>query len=145
MIARTVYMDGQTDKMRPRIWKETDRYILFVYTQGYDSPNNRRDGLVKFFYSFFDKKSRQLYHFDEDTAVPENEVLIGNPLPNALPFLLSWVTIDNSRFHVCYSKKRLEAIIRHKGFASLPTEQQNKLKTIQKELADNEVLIMILE
>ena len=142
---RTVLTEEQPEKMRTASWKETDRFILFVYTQGRNAPINRRNGIVKFFYSYFDKKSRQLYHLNEGTTATENEILIENPIPNALPFLLSQVNIDNNLLFVCFSKKRLEEIIKNKGFSSLPTEQQNRLKTTQKELDDNEVLIMFLE
>ena len=142
---RTVQTEEQPDKMRLVLWKETDRYILFSYTQGRNSINNRRNGLVKFFYSYFDKNNRQLYHLNEDTTATKNEILIENSIPNALPFLLSHVNIDNNQLYVCYSKKRLEEITNSKGFSFLPPEQQNRLKSLQKELGDNEVHIMFLE
>jgi|GEM_PF-1484617 len=143
--ARTILTEDQHDKMRPDLWFETDRYILFTYTHGRNAPINRQNGLVKFFYSYYDKKSRQLYHLNEGTTVQKNEFLIENPLPDALPFMLSKVDIENNQFRVCYNKKRLEEIINSKGFSSLPSVQQNRLKTFHKELDDNEVLIMILE
>ena len=142
---RTALTDGQSNKLRPKIWKETDNYILLVYTQNRDVPNNRREGLVKFFYSYFDKKNRKLYHLNEGTIVPDNEFLIDNPISGALPFLMSQLNIENNKFFVCYSKKRLEDIIKNKGFSSLSPEQQNRLKTFQKNLNVNEVLIMLLE
>ena len=142
---RTVLTDGQPDKLRPDKWIEADRYILFVYKQGYDSHNNRRDGLVKFFYSYFDKTNRQLYHITAGTTVSENEFLIENPIPDALPFLMSQVDINKNNLFVCYSKNRLGEIIKNKGFSSLPPEQQNRLISFQKELDDSEALIMILE
>jgi len=139
------YILFASDKLLPGTWKESDRYILFAYTQNRDTHTNRREGNVKFFYSYYDKRSRQLYHFSEDTAIPENETFMQNPVPDALPFIFSYIDVDDNQLRVCYSKKRLEDIINHKDFASLHPEQQNKLKTIQNELEDNEVLIMILE
>jgi len=129
----------------PYTWKETNRYILFVYTQNRDTPNNRSNGSVKFFYSYYDKKNRQLYHFSEGTTIPEQELLVDNQVPNALPFILSSAEIGEDGMKVVYSKRRLEDIIKNKGFASLSPEQQKKLKTVQSELGESEVLIMILE
>jgi len=140
------YLYGDSpEKLRPSTWKETDRYILFVYTQNRDTPNNRKSGLVKFFYSYYDKKSRQLYHFCEGTTIPEQEFFIENQIPDALPFMLSYADISDNQLRVFYSKRRLENIIKNKQFASLSPEIQNKLKTMQSELGENEVLIMILE
>ena len=141
----TIQTEEQPEKMRTYSWKETDQFILFTYTQGRNAPINRRNGFVKFFYSYFDKKDRQLYHLNEGTTALENEILIENSIPDALPFLLSQVIIDNNQLYVCYSKKRLEEIIKSKGFSTLTSEKQNKLKTVQKELNENEVLIMFLE
>ena len=142
---QTYIFGNQAQYLLPYTWKETNRYILFVYTQNRDTPNNRKDGSVKFFYSYFDKKSRQLYHFSEGTSMPEQEFLIDNQVPDALPFILSYADIGEDHTKVYYSKRRLEDIIKNKGFASLSPEQQNKLKTLQNELGDSEVLIMILE
>jgi len=68
-----------------------------------------------------------------------------NPIPDALPFMWSYAETEDHQFRVIYTKKRLEEISKNKEFASLSTEQQNKLKMLQNELEDNEVLIMILE
>ena len=142
---QTYLYGNQSGKLLAYTWKESDRYVLFVYTQGRDTHDNREKGLVQFFYSYFDKKSRQFYHFSEGSTIPEQEFFMENPLPDALPFILSHAEIQDSQLQVCYSKKRLEAICKNKGFASLSPEQQNKLKTLQNELDDSEVLIMILE
>ena len=143
--ARTIFTENQPDKIRPGLWIENDQFILFTYTHGRNAPINRQNGLVKFFYSYFDKKKEQLYHFSEGTSVADNEFLIENPLSDALPFLLSKVVIENNQLRIYYNKKQLEEIINNKGFSSLPSEQQNRLTTLQKELDDNEVLIMFLE
>jgi len=134
-----------SNKFFPDIWKETDKYILFTYNKDRDFPNNRAKGNVKFFYSYYDKKSRQFYHFCEGTTIPEQEFFIENPLPDGLPFILSYVDINDNQLRVFYSKKRLENIIKNKQFSSLSPEIQNKLKTMQSELGESEVLIMILE
>ena len=140
------YLYGNiSEKLLPYIWKEADRYILFVYTQNLDTQNNRNAGSVKFFYAYYDKMSRQLYHFSEGTSTPDNEYFISNPVPDAIPFLLSQVDIEGNQLRVCYSKKRLEALINHKEFAALPPEQQQKLQTIYADLDDSEVLFMILQ
>ena len=142
---QTALYGDQSQKLRTYTWEESNRYILFIYTQNYDCQNNRNNGSVKFFYSFYDKKSRQLYHFSEGTTMPEDHFFIENPIPDALPFILSSVEIEENQLRVCYSKRRLEDIIKNKGFASLSPEQQEKVKTLQSELDESEVLIMILE
>ena len=134
-----------SEKFFPDIWRETDKYVLFTYDRNYDSKNNRKGGLVTFFYSYYDKRSKQFYHFCEETAIPKQEFFIDNTVPEALPFILSYAGVEEKSIWVCYSKKRLEEISKNKGFASLSPEQQNKLKTLQNELDDSEVLIMILE
>jgi hypothetical protein len=77
--------------------------------------------------------------------VPPDQFFIENQISDALPFLLSYAEVEDHQLCVFYTKKRLEDLIKNNSFASLPLEQQNKLKTLQNELDDNEVLIMILE
>jgi len=142
---QTAFYGDQSKKLRLDTWTEDKQYILFVYTQNYDCINNRKNGSVKFFYALYDKKSRQLYHFSEGTTIPQEEFFVENSVPDALPFILSYSDISDNQLKVFYSKNRLEKIIKNKGFASLPPEQQNKIKTIQSDLGESEVLIMILE
>ena len=140
------YLYGNlSEKLLPIIWKESDRYVLFVYTQNRNTQINRNEGSVKFFYSFYDKQNRQLYHFNEGTNIPDDEYFIENHIPDAMPFLLSHADIENNQLRVCYSKKRLETLLKNKGFASLSPEQQQKLQELHTGLEDNEILIMILE
>ena len=141
----TFFRGNISEKLLPVIWKEADRYILFTYTQNRNSLNNRREGSVKFFYSYYDKNSRQFYHFSEGTTVSDDEFLLDNSVPDALPVLLKYVDIEDNQLRVVYSKKRLEEIINNKEFASFSPELQNKLKALQNELDDSEVMIMILE
>ena len=134
-----------SNKFFPDKWEETDKYVLFTYNKDRDFPNNRAKGNVKFFYSYYDKKNHQFYHFSEGTTMPDDQFFMENPLPDGLPFILSYVDISDNQLRVFYSKKRLENIIKNKQFASLSPEIQNKLKTIQNELSESEVIIMILE
>jgi hypothetical protein len=142
---QTYLYGNQSEKLLPNKWKETEWYILFTYTQNRNTQINRRDGSVKFFYSYYDKRNRQFHHIAEASAMPDDQFLIKNPIPDSLPFMLSYIDMEDSQFRVFYSKKRLEEIVNHKEFASLSTDQQNMLKMMQNELEDNEILIMILE
>ena len=142
---KTALTDEQSEKLYPSTWRETDRYILFVYTQNRYTPNNIRDGKVKYFYSYYDKNSWQLHHFSEGSATLEGMFLIANSIPGALPFILSHADMAGNQLRACYNKRRLEDIINNAAFTSLPQGQQNKLKTMQNELEDDEILIMILE
>ena len=142
---QTALTEEQPDKMRPTFWKESEKYILLVYNQNRNTFNNREQGLVKFFYAFYDRKSRQLFHMNEGVIVEPPEFFIENSIPDALPFILSHASIGKKQLSVVFSKKRMENMMKKKGFASLPAEQREKLKTLQNELADNEVLIMVLQ
>jgi len=135
----------KSDRIFPYQWRETDRYILFIYTLIQDNKNNGGGESVTFFYSYFDKKSRQLYHFFEGTTRLDSQLFMENSVSGALPFILSYAEIEDHQLSVIYSKKRLDDIIKSRGFSSLPLEQRNKLKTLYHELDDSEVLIMILE
>ena len=137
--------DDFSNKIFPDKWVETDKYILFTYNLDRDFPINRTNGIVKFFYSYYDKNSRQFYHFCEGTTIPDQQFLIENSIPDALPFMLSYANIYEKSLAAFYSKNRLKEIIKDKGFASLSSEQQHKLRMMQNELDDSEVLIMILE
>ena len=140
------YLFGDlSEKLIPYKWRETDRYILFIYTQIHKNQNNRGGESVMFFYSYYDKKSRRLYHFSEGTALSDGQFFVENPIPDALPFILSQAEIEDNQLRVVYSKKRLNEISKTRGFASLSLEQRNKLRSMQNELDDSEVLIMILE
>ena len=133
-----------SNKFLPDIWKETSRYVLFTYNKDRDTPNNRINGIVKFFYAYYDKQTRQFYHFCEETTIPEQQFLIENSVPNALPFMLSYAKIFEYSILVCYNKKRLETIIKAKGFASFAPDLQEKIKTLHSELDESEVIIMII-
>jgi len=141
----TFFRGNLSEKLFPNTWKEADQYILFVYNQNRDTPNNRKDGSVQFFYSFYDKKNRQFFHFSEGISIPFDQFFMENSIPDALPFMLSHADIEDNQLRVFYSKKRLEEIRKSKVFASLSPDRQDKLKTLQNDLDDNEVLIMILE
>ena len=142
---QTYFRGNLSEKLLPERWMETDQYILFFYTQDRNHQINRTNGIVKFFYSYYDKKSRQYYHFGEGNNIPDDAFYMENPIPDALPFMLSYTDMADNQLRVFYTKTRLVTISKTKEFASLPAEQQNQLKTIQNELDDNEVLIMILE
>ena len=140
------YLFGDlSEKLIPYKWRETNQYVLFIYTQINKNQNNRSGESVTFFYSYFDKKSRQLYHFSEGTVFPDSQFFMENSIPDALPFILSHAEIEDNHLQVVYSKKRLEDIVKSRRFASLPPEQRNNLRAMQNELDDSEVLIMILE
>ena len=73
---QTYIFGNQAKYLLPYTWKEANRYILFVYTQNRDNKINRKDGSVKFFYSYYDKKTRQFYHFSEGMTLPADELFI---------------------------------------------------------------------
>ena len=134
-----------SDKFFPDIWKETSKYVLMTYNRDFYSKSNVENGIVQYFYSFYDKQSKQFYHFCEPTTIPKKEFLIDNSVPNALPFILSYANVYENGIMVYYSKKRLNDIIQNKDFPSLPPEQQKLLQDSYNDLEENEVLIMYLQ
>ena len=139
------FAEDFSDKFFPDIWRETDKYILITYNRNYYSKRNFENGSVQFFYAFYDKHSRQLYHFCDGIKIPEKEFLIDNTVSDGLPFILSYADILEHSICVYYSKNRLNDIIQNKDFPSLPPEQQKLLQDRYNDLEENEVLIMYLQ
>ncbi len=122
---------------------ETDDFLFTIHTENYDSPNNRKNGSVKFFYSYYDKKSQKRYSIP--SAVFPEVFTLKNSVPGAIPVLAENMRVYQDKLYVSYTKIRLKEMIDSPGFASFPATQQEKLKELYDDLADSELLIMILQ
>ena len=166
----TALTGDKSEKLIPIDWFETEKFIIVIHSKNIDSPNNRRDNSVKFFYSYYDKLNKQLYRIPYN-GIPEN-LFISNDINNGIPFLFDNVSINTNyiasafkkgeryhlhyfllnkslttggNFYTGYTKTLLAKIMERQNFSSLPDEQQKKTLTIYDEMTDDELLVMILE
>ena len=139
----TALYGDKTDKIIPNRWLETDKFAFIVHTQNNDTPNNRGNNTVKFFYSFYDKKESKFFRIPTD--VYPDDFLITNDIKDGIPLSISQAKENGGRLYSGYSKAQLEDLTKHKNFSSLPSGQQAKVKSLLSELADGEMLLMILE
>lgn len=122
---------------------ETDNFLFIIHTEDYDSPNNREKEAVKFFYSYYDKKAGKRYSVPS-TVFPEVFTL-KNSNPEAIPLILNNAGVYNKQLYSSYTKRQLKEIMDSAVFASFPSSQQEKLKSLHDEMTDFELLVMILK
>ncbi len=142
--AQTGVKGDKSNKFIPEQWMETDQYILFVYTENYDCQTNREGGKVKFFFSYYDKKSRMIYHIPSENKFQE-ALLINNSLEGGIPLQVRGMKSQGKQLMVYYSKPGLNRIIQLQDFGKLSANQQTKVKEVYDQMASNEILVMILE
>ena len=135
---------GKKDgKLIPGTWLETEGFIYISCADGHDTPRNRDNNTVKFQYTVYDKKNKQTYSLP-DTCIPE-EVLLNNSITGGLPLFASKTKCYKDKLYTSYSKRSLEQLIKSSSFASLPTEQQEKIKQLKNDLSETDLLIMIIQ
>lgn len=125
-----------------RIW-ETDDLLFIVHTENYDCPNNRNNGSVKFFYSYYDKMERKHYSIP-GKSYPETFVL-KNSIPGAIPLMTNNISVYKDRLYASYTKKQLQDIMDSDNFSLFSSEQQVKMKELHAGLSDYELIIMLLK
>lgn len=90
---------------------ETDDFLLIVYSENYDSPNNRKSGAVTFFYSYYDKKAGKC------RSIPSNQFperfTLKNGIEGAIPLMLCNAAIYKDQLYASYTKNQL-TIVRYK-------------------------------
>ena len=139
----TGLFEERTGKMIHNEWLETEKFAFIVHTENYDSPNNRKNNSVKFFYSFYDKKEQKLYRIPY-SSYPEDFIL-SNEIEGGMPLSTGQAQVNGEKLYSGYTKAQLEGMTKNKNFASLPFEQQEKVKSWINELSEGEMLLMILE
>ena len=166
----TALTGDKSGKLMPLDWFETEKFIIIIHTEGFDSQNNRRNKSVRFFYSYYDKLNKKLYRIPNNNA-PES-FFISNDIIDGIPFLFNNVSINNntigtffkigeqyqpisfmlnqslitgSKLYTGYTKTLLEKIIKLNNFSSLPDIQQKKTQAMYEEMEDGELLVMIIE
>jgi hypothetical protein len=140
---QTALYGDKAGKLIPYKWLEAKDFIIFVYTENYDCPNCRKNETVKFFYSCYDKKNRQLYQIPEK-SYPE-DYWIKNSLEKGIPFTTERLQIHHELAYACYSKVQMEGMMKNKQFSSIPVAQQEQIRTLSDGMSEDELLLMILE
>lgn len=122
---------------------ETNDFLFIVHTEDYDCPNNRKSDAVKFFYSYYDKKSGKRY------SIPSSEYpevfTLQNSIEGTIRLMLSNASVYKDKLYSSYTKTQLKQIMDSEAFASFPPSQQEKLKALHDEMTEYELLIMILK
>ena len=139
----TALYGDKAGKLIPNRWLETEKFAFVVHTENNDVPNNRNNNLVKFFYSFYDKKDNKLYRIPTD--VFPSDFFFSNDLKDGMPISAYQIQTYGEKLFSGYTKGQLENMTKNNNFSSLPSEQQEKVKSWLNELADGEMLMMILE
>ena len=140
----TGLIGDKAQKMIASKWLDTDKFILFIYSQNYDCPNTRNSNSVFYHYALYDKTKKQLFSLPGDNTYPE-EYLVPADVPNGIPLILNEVTIQDNKLVSSYTKRKLEAMQKMKAFSQLPAAQQDRVKELAGSLADNEMIVMTLE
>ena len=141
-ITTALYGD-KAGKLIPNRWLEADKFAFIVHTENNDVPNNRTNNLVKFFYSYYDKKEGKLYRIPTD--VYPSDFIFSNDIKDGMPISTYQIQVYGDKLYSGYTKAQLEDMTKNKSFSSLSSEQQGKVKSWLTDLADGEMLIMILE
>jgi hypothetical protein len=140
---QTALYGDKTGKLIPYLWKENNRLIVFVYTENYDCPRCRESQTVHFYYAFYDKQEKRLYHIPVN-VFPE-DYWISSSIENAIPFTSENMQFQLSALYVSYTKAQLGKMLKHKNFSAIPAIRQTKMKELHDELDDSELVVMILE
>lgn len=125
-------------------WLDTDKFILFTYTRNYDCLNTRRNNTVTYHYALYDKAKKQLFRLPGEGVYP-NEYLLPAELTGGLPVLLQDIKFQDHKLVTTYTKSKLEALQKLKGFKQLPAGQQERVRQLAGSLGDTEMIVMMLE
>ena len=139
----TALFGDKTGKIIPTKWIETDKFAFIAHTENNDVPNNRNNNSVKFFYSYYDKNDGKMYRIPSD-VIPE-DFIIPNDIKEGMPLSTYQAQVVGGKLYAGYTKAQLESITNNKSFPSLSSGQQEKVKSWLNELAEGEMLLMILE
>jgi len=139
----TALYGDKSNILLPYHWLETEHFAFIIHSQNYDCPNNRNNNTIKFFYSYFDKKNNRL-HSIPSTSYPE-DFFLPNDMENGIPLLADNAYSDGKSLYIGHTKLQLENILKHKTFSSLPSEQQDKVRSLHEDMEDGDLLVMILE
>ena len=134
----------KSQKYVAKSWVDTDHFILFTYSKNYDCPNTRNEKSVFYSYALYNKDNKQLSLIQDENNYPE-EFLLPAEMPNGIPVILGEISWQDNKLFTSYTKRKLEALQKMKNFSKLPAEQQERVRQLADSLADNEMIVMILE
>lgn len=139
----TALYGNKSEKLIPYTWLEAKDFIFLIYTQNNDTHNNRKAGTVKFNYRLYDKKENKLYTLGSQ-SLPE-DFMLKNSIEGAIPLSGNNAHSTTDKLYAGYTKSQLENIINQPVFSGLSQSQQDKIKALHTDLAEGELLVMILE
>lgn len=125
-------------------WLDTDKFILFTYTRNYDCLNTRRNNTVTYHYALYDKAKKQLFRLPGEGIYPDEYILPAD-LTGGIPVLLQDIKFQDHKLVTTYTKSKLEALQKLKGFKQLPVGQQDRVRQLSESLGDTEMIVMMLE
>jgi len=139
----SAFYGNKKDRHLPNKFIEAKDFVFIANTEDMDIPYTRNNGLVKYFYYFYDKNKKALYKIPVQ-IFPE-EYWISNSVNDGIPLCLNLIKADEKAMYTAYTKSRLESLMKHKDFSSFSQVQQDKVKSLYDSLGADELLVMILE
>ena len=141
-VATDLYGDKE-GKLIPGLWLETGKFVYASHTENENTETTRKDGSVKFFHSYYDKTGKKLYRIPA-FGTPQ-DLLLKSGNDNIIPVPAAAARCGDNSLSVFYTKSRLKGIIDGEGFSSLSKVQQDRVNSLYGDLADDELLVMVLK
>jgi hypothetical protein len=137
-----------TGRIIPEEWAETNKFIFLSFTKdNYDSPANRLNKKVKFYYALFSKLNHQLNiikgnPFDYSSEILENDLDGGIPV-----WPLSYMIGSNSEIFISLKGKELKDRVKSQQFklSTAPASKKKELEKMAGSVSDNEDILMIIK
>lgn len=129
-------------------------YIFITYTKGYNSPNARKEKLVKFFYAIYDRVKKELWHVQSDphewNYSLENDLDGGFPVwPGRFSYKYYTSSSISSSGEILMSIKGndLKEYIKTPEFekSPAPADRKAKLKELAAQVDGFETIVIIMK
>ena len=131
------------DKFIFRECLDTDKFLFFIFTQGFDTSYNRQQKSVAHKYYCYDKRLKRITEIKSDEYL--EDFLFTNSIPHALPIRSRQAQFADNKLYCGYTKKQLQNIMSQPSFTHLSSAQQASVKKWQKNLEQGDLLVLILE
>lgn len=131
------------DKFIFRECLDTDKFLFFIFTQGYDTSYNRQQQRVAHKYYCYDKELKRITEIKSDEYL--EDFLFTNSLPHALPIRSRQAQFAENKLYSSYTKKQLQNIMSQPSFARLSSTQKASVMKWQHTLEQGDLLVLILE
>lgn len=143
-----------SDKILIQSISVSENFVFIHYTKGYNSPHNQREKLVKFFYTIYDRRTKELWHVKSDPD--DSDFALENDLDGGLPV---WPGKFSYRYYVpCSVSEDGEIIQSMKGEvlkeyintdeflnSSAPEEDKQKFKELANTVGKYETILVVMK